>query len=120
MGHISSWRAFGPLSRATPEAEGSGRKQKRKDAEWEEKCKKDFENSPMQLYLKDVKDNLARDPEFYRRRPAPAFMRREFLDSWEKKALDAACAVWLKHFGSRLPEIMTADQCSKTSCKGRI
>jgi len=67
----------------------------------------------MQLYLKDVKANLARDPEFYRRRPAPAFMRREFLDSGEKKALDAARAVWLKRNGSQLPEIMTADQCSK-------
>ncbi len=88
-------------------------KKKRKDAdsEWEEKCKKDFENSPMQLYLKDVKANLARDPEFYRRRPA--FMQREFLDSGEKTALDAACAVWLKRFGSQLPEIMTTDQCSK-------
>ncbi len=50
-------------------------KKKREDAEWEEKRKKDFENSPMQLYLKDVKANLARDPEFYRRRPAPAFMQ---------------------------------------------
>ncbi len=62
-------------------------KKKRKDAEWEEKCKKDFENSPMQLYLKPqgCESNLARDPEFYRRRPATAFMRREFLDSGEKK-----------------------------------
>jgi hypothetical protein len=40
-------------------------------------------------------------------------MRREFLDSGEKKALDAARAVWLQRFGSQLPEIMTADQCSK-------
>jgi len=37
----------------------------------------------------------------------------EFLDSGEKKALDAARAVWLKRNGSQLPEIMTADQCSK-------
>jgi len=88
-------------------------KKKREDAEWEEKRKKDFENSPMQLYLKDVKANLARDPEFYQRRPAPAFMRREFLDSGQKKALDAARAVWLKRNGSQLPEIMTTDQCSK-------
>jgi hypothetical protein len=36
------------------------KKKKRKDAEWEEKCKKDFENSPMQLYRKDVKANLAK------------------------------------------------------------
>ena len=38
------------------------------------KCKKDYENSPMQLYLKDVQANIARDPDFYRRKPAPAHM----------------------------------------------
>jgi hypothetical protein len=103
----------GPSPEQLRKQREAGEKQKRKDAEWEEKCKKDFENSPMQLYLKDVKANLARDPEFYRRQPAPAFMRREFLDSWEKKALDTACAVWLKRFGSQLTEIMTADQCNK-------
>ncbi len=67
-------------------------KQKRKDAEWEEKCKKDFENSPMQLHLKDsdVKEFFSfgkgGDPEFYRSLAAPAFMRREFLDSGEKRS----------------------------------
>jgi hypothetical protein len=70
----------------------------------------------MQLYrdLKDVKANMARDPESDRCRPASAFMPREFSDIGGKKVLDAARAVWLKRFGSQLAEIMTADQCSNS------
>jgi hypothetical protein len=30
---------------------------------------------------------------------APAFMRRELLNSWGKKALYIVCAFWNKHFG---------------------
>ncbi len=44
-----------------------------------------------------------------------SFLRREFLNSGEKQALDAARAVWLERFGSLrlLPEIMTEEQCRK-------
>ena len=56
----------------------------------------------MQLYLKDVKANMARDPEFIgacQHKPSCN------LNNWDKIALDAARAVWLcgsshKCFGS--------------------
>ncbi len=67
----------------------------------------------MKLYKEDVKANLARDPDLYRRRPAAPHMRREFLDSGSKKALDAARAVWHKRFDCQSPEIMTTDQCNE-------
>jgi hypothetical protein len=67
----------------------------------------------MKLYQEDIKANLASDPDFIRRLPAPANMQREFLDSWSKKALDTACAVWHKRFDCQLPEIMTTDQCNE-------
>jgi hypothetical protein len=80
-----------------------------------EKSNKTSEKSQlhMKLYQEDIKANLARDPDFNRRLPASAHMQREFLDSWSKKALDAACAVWHKHFDCQLPEIMTTDQCNE-------
>ncbi len=67
----------------------------------------------MKLYQEDVKAYFARDPDFYRRLPGPAHMRREFLDSGSKKALDAARAVWHKRFDCQLPEIVTTDQCNE-------
>jgi hypothetical protein len=92
---------------------------KRKDTEFQLKRKQEFENQPFQLYLKDLKANLARDPQFYSRKPAPAYMRREFLTSGEKKALDAARVVWPKRFGVQLPEIMTDSECRKAVAIGR-
>jgi hypothetical protein len=87
----------------------------RRVEEAREKAKKAIEKSElhMKLYQEDVKANLARDPDFYRRKPAPAHFRREFLDSRSKKALDAARAVWHKRFDCQLPEIMTTDQCNE-------
>ncbi len=78
--------------------------QKRKEVKLLVKHKQGCENTPMQLYLKDVKSNLARDLEFYWSLPAPACMQPEFLESKDKKALDAARAVWLKRFGSQLAD----------------
>lgn len=91
----------------------------RKDEEFRLKRKREFENQPLQLYLKDMKENLARDPQFYWRKPEPAYMRREFLTSAEKKALDAAQTVWPKRFGVQLPEIMTDSECRKAVAIGR-
>jgi hypothetical protein len=45
-------------------------------------------------------------------------MRREFLKSGDKKALDAARAVWFDRYGSQLPEIMTHDQCNQALAIG--
>jgi hypothetical protein len=80
-----------------------------------EKANKALEKSQlhMKLYHEDVQANLARDPDFYHRKPAPAHFRREFLDSGDKKALDAARAVWHQRFFCQLPEIMTTDQCNE-------
>jgi hypothetical protein len=44
----------------------------RKDVEFRLKCQREFERQPFQLYLKDQKANLARDPEFYWRDPPTA------------------------------------------------
>jgi hypothetical protein len=107
-----SWRASGPLrgplesNQKQSEAEAE---QKREEADLLAKHQQEFENSPMQLYFLD----LARDPDFYRRQPAPARMRREFLERRDKKALDAAHAVWLERFDCQLPEVMTHDQCNQ-------
>jgi hypothetical protein len=61
--------------------------QKKNEAELRAKHQHDFGNSPMQLYIRDMNANLARDPDFYRRRPAPACMRREFFKSGIRKRL---------------------------------
>jgi hypothetical protein len=103
----------GPSPEALKEERERDAEKKRKDAEWRLKCKKDYENSPMQLYLKDVQANIARDPDFYRRKPAPAHMRREFLSNSDKELLDAARAVWPKRYGRELPETMTHEECDK-------
>ena len=87
----------------------------RRNKESLEKARKSIQESQlhMTLYKEDIKANLARDPDFYRRRPAQAHFRREFLDTESKKALDAARAVWHQRFHCQLPEIMTTDQCNE-------
>jgi hypothetical protein len=69
----------------------------------------------MKLYHEDMPANLTRDPDFYQCKPAPAHFRREFLDSWAKKALDAARAVWNQRFDCQLPHDhgIGTDQCNK-------
>ena len=85
----------------------------RKDAEFKTKCKQARDNEPLQLYMKDLKANLAKDPDFYNRTPAPAYMQRKFLGKGETMRLDAARAVWPIRFGKELPEVMTAAECDK-------
>ena len=105
-----------PLERKQSERDAE---KKKKDADSHLKCQQDFEREPMQLFLKDVQANIARDPEFYRRKPAPAHMRREFLSSTGKDCLDAARAVWPKRYGSHLPEVMTDAECNRALKVGR-
>ena len=103
----------GPSREELQEQREREAEKKRKDAEFQLKVQRKFERQPFQLFLKDQKANLAKDPDFYRRDPPPAYMRREFLTTPEKKALDAARAVWPKRFGGQLPEVMTASECRK-------
>ena len=54
--------------------------------------------------------NIAGDQEYYRRKPAPACMKPEFLTSEDKKLVAAARVVWPQRYGSQLPEKMTFDE----------
>jgi hypothetical protein len=46
-------------------------------------------------------------------------MRRKFLKSGEKEALDAAQVLWPKYSGGESPEIMTYSECRKAVAIGR-
>ena len=109
----------GPSREELREQSERDAEKKRKDAEFRLKCQQDFEREPMQLFLKDVQANIARDPEFYRRKPAPAHMRREFLSSTSKDWLNTARAEWPKRYGSYFPEIMTNAECNRALKVGR-
>lgn len=108
----------GPSQEELREKREKEAEKKRKDAELQLKIQQKFERQPFQLFLKNQKANLAKDPDFYRRDPPPAYMRREFLTRPEKKALDAARVVWPKRFGGQLPEVMTAAECRKAVAIG--
>jgi hypothetical protein len=104
-------RASGAQTLQLQEQSEAKAEQKRKEAELQAKHQQEFENPPMQVYVRDV----ARDPDFYSswRRPAPACMQREFLEIRDKKALEAARAVWLERFDCQLPEVMAHYQCNQ-------